>query len=153
MTEELFSLLLFEFFAALYVQVRKLEVTSSPSATTAAAGFMCSAVVIGIVGNILVCLAFVLNRHLRLVLNYFIISLAVSDFLVALFGMPCYVMVLPGFIALNNITNRLWLTFDIFVAAASVVNLPVMSLERGSAVCYPLRHMVWITPKNSFSDY
>lgn len=44
--------------------------------------------VIGLVGNILVCVAVYRNHTMRTVTNYFIVNLAVADFLVILFCLP-----------------------------------------------------------------
>lgn len=44
--------------------------------------------VIGIIGNILVCVAVYRNHTMRTVTNYFIVNLAVADFLVILFCLP-----------------------------------------------------------------
>lgn len=44
--------------------------------------------VVGIVGNTLVCVAVYKNHSMRTVTNYFIVNLAVADFLVILFCLP-----------------------------------------------------------------
>lgn len=44
--------------------------------------------VVGLVGNCLVCVAVYRNRTMRTVTNYFIVNLAVADFLVILFCLP-----------------------------------------------------------------
>lgn len=44
--------------------------------------------VVGIVGNTLVCVAVYKNQSMRTVTNYFIVNLAVADFLVILFCLP-----------------------------------------------------------------
>lgn len=44
--------------------------------------------VVGIIGNILVCVAVYRNHTMRTVTNYFIVNLAVADFLVILFCLP-----------------------------------------------------------------
>jgi len=53
-------------------------------------------IVAGGVGNILVCLAVCLDRHLQNVTNYFLLSLAIADLLVSLFVMP--LGAIPGFL-------------------------------------------------------
>ncbi|KAL6963195.1 Orexin receptor type 2, partial [Sarracenia purpurea var. burkii] len=44
--------------------------------------------VVGLVGNALVCIAVYKNRGMRNVTNYFIVNLAVADFMVILFCLP-----------------------------------------------------------------
>jgi len=44
--------------------------------------------VVGLVGNLLVCLAVYRNHSMRTVTNYFIVNLAVADFLVILLCLP-----------------------------------------------------------------
>lgn len=50
--------------------------------------FHCVVFVVGLVGNCLVCVAVYRNRTMRTVTNYFIVNLAVADFLVILFCLP-----------------------------------------------------------------
>ena len=48
--------------------------------------------VIGLVGNILVCVAVYRNHTMRTVTNYFLVNLAVADFMVLLFCLPATVL-------------------------------------------------------------
>lgn len=48
----------------------------------------CIVFVVGLVGNTLVCVAVYRNHTMRTVTNYFIVNLAVADFLVILFCLP-----------------------------------------------------------------
>lgn len=50
--------------------------------------FHCVVFVVGLVGNCLVCVAVYRNHTMRTVTNYFIVNLAVADFLVILFCLP-----------------------------------------------------------------
>lgn len=56
----------------------------------------------GGLGNILVCLAVLLDRRLQNVTNYFLLSLAIADLLVSLFVMP--LGAIPGFLGKLIIT-------------------------------------------------
>ena len=51
-------------------------------------GFYIIVFVVGLVGNFLVCLAVWRNHHMRTVTNYFIVNLAIADFLVILVCLP-----------------------------------------------------------------
>ena len=46
-------------------------------------------VVLGIMGNVLVCIAISVEKKLQNVTNYFLMSLAVADLFVSLIVMPC----------------------------------------------------------------
>lgn len=58
--------------------------------------FVAVFILAGGLGNILVCLAVLLDRRLQNVTNYFLLSLAIADLLVSLFVMP--LGAIPGFL-------------------------------------------------------
>ncbi|KAJ8924448.1 hypothetical protein NQ315_007245 [Exocentrus adspersus] len=65
-----------------------LEFIYPKSWTWALIFFHCVVFVVGLVGNCLVCVAVYRNHTMRTVTNYFIVNLAVADFLVILFCLP-----------------------------------------------------------------
>ncbi|KAJ8941761.1 hypothetical protein NQ318_023118 [Aromia moschata] len=65
-----------------------LEYIYPKSWTWALIFFHCVVFVVGLVGNCLVCVAVYRNHTMRTVTNYFIVNLAVADFLVILFCLP-----------------------------------------------------------------
>lgn len=74
----------------------------------------------GGLGNILVCLAVLLDRRLQNVTNYFLLSLAIADLLVSLFVMP--LGAIPGFlgelkmrIVVNEVTTCLSCTLGCII--------------------------------------
>ncbi|XP_063254128.1 histamine H3 receptor-like [Prinia subflava] len=84
-----------------------------------------------ILGNILVILAFVLDRNLRHRSNYFFLNLAVSDFAVGTFCMPLYIpYALTGTWHLGRSLCKLWLVMDYLVCTASVFNIVLISYDR-----------------------
>ncbi|NWW34603.1 HRH3 protein, partial [Panurus biarmicus] len=84
-----------------------------------------------ILGNILVILAFVMDRNLRHRSNYFFLNLAVSDFAVGVFCMPLYIPYsLTGKWHLGRGLCKLWLVMDYLLCTASVFNIVLISYDR-----------------------
>ncbi|NWT50621.1 HRH3 protein, partial [Erythrocercus mccallii] len=84
-----------------------------------------------ILGNILVILAFVMDRNLRHRSNYFFLNLAVSDFAVGMFCMPLYIpYALTGRWHLGRSLCKLWLVMDYLVCTASGFNIVLISYDR-----------------------
>ncbi|CAL7939874.1 unnamed protein product [Xylocopa violacea] len=104
-------------------------------------------------GNVLVILAVVRERALQTVTNYFIVSLAVADLLVAVLVMPfaVYVLVngswsLPGFVC------DFYIAMDVTCSTSSIFNLVAISIDRYIAVTRPIKYAkhknnrrVWLT--------
>ncbi|XP_025992168.2 dopamine D2-like receptor isoform X3 [Solenopsis invicta] len=104
-------------------------------------------------GNVLVILAVVKERTLQTVTNYFIVSLAVADLLVAVLVMPfaVYVLVngswsLPGFVC------DFYIAMDVTCSTSSIFNLVAISIDRYIAVTQPIKYAkhknnrrVWLT--------
>ncbi|XP_043925069.1 D(1A) dopamine receptor [Protopterus annectens] len=102
-------------------------------------------------GNTLVCAAVVRFRHLRSkVTNFFVISLAVSDLLVAVLVMPWKAVTeIAGFWPFGSFCN-IWVAFDIMCSTASILNLCVISVDRYWAISSPFRYERKMTPKVAF---
>ncbi|NXR96184.1 HRH3 protein, partial [Hypocryptadius cinnamomeus] len=84
-----------------------------------------------ILGNMLVILAFVMDRNLRHRSNYFFLNLAVSDFAVGVFCMPLYIPYsLTGKWGLGRGICKLWLIMDYLLCTASVFNIVLISYDR-----------------------
>jgi len=92
----------------------------------------CGLIVIGtIVGNILVCTAVVIVRRLRTPSNLLIVSLAVSDLLVAVLVMP----LAAAYEATGNWEHGqpvcdMWTSLDVMLCTASILNLCAISIDR-----------------------
>uniref|UniRef100_A0A3B5QTE4 Opsin 4xb n=1 Tax=Xiphophorus maculatus TaxID=8083 RepID=A0A3B5QTE4_XIPMA len=99
---------------------------------------------LGITGNTLVMFAFYSNKKLRKLPNYFIMNLAVSDFLMAFTQSPIFFV---------NCLYKEWMFGDIgckvyaFCGAlfgiSSMINLLAISIERYLAITRPLQTMQW----------
>lgn len=97
---------------------------------------------ITIFGNSLVIYAVRTEKRLQTVSNYFIVSLAVSDFLIGMIVMPLStVYFVSDNWVLGIVTCQLWLCIDYVSSTASIFNLLVLSLDRYWSIRYPLKYM------------
>lgn len=104
-----------------------------------------------LLGNTLVCAAVTKFRHLRSkVTNFFVISLAISDLLVAILVMPWKAATeIMGFWPFGTFCN-IWVAFDIMCSTASILNLCVISVDRYWAISSPFRYERKMTHKVAF---
>uniref|UniRef100_A0A8C6V9F8 Histamine H3 receptor n=1 Tax=Naja naja TaxID=35670 RepID=A0A8C6V9F8_NAJNA len=99
--------------------------------TIALAVLMALLIVATVVGNALVMLAFVVDSSLRTQNNYFLLNLAISDFLVGAFCIPLYIpYVLTGRWAFGKSFCKLWLVMDYLLCTTSVFNIVLISYDR-----------------------
>nr|XP_060627973.1 histamine H3 receptor [Anolis sagrei ordinatus] len=88
-------------------------------------------IVATVVGNALVMLAFVVDSSLRTQNNYFLLNLAISDFLVGAFCIPLYVpYVITGRWTFGRSFCKLWLVIDYLLCTTSVFNIVLISYDR-----------------------
>lgn len=96
--------------------------------------------IVGVVGNILVCLVVCRQRKMKNVTNYFIFNLAVSDLFVLLICIPFdFGEIVTGNFPYGAVMCRLIYPLQTMAATASVGTLVAISLNRFMAVVYPLR--------------
>ncbi|XP_044042640.1 dopamine receptor D4 related sequence [Siniperca chuatsi] len=95
-----------------------------------------------ILGNILVCLSVLTEHSLKTATNYFIISLAVADLLLAVLVLPLYVYseFLGGIWTLSTYICDALMTMDVMLCTASILNLCAISVDRYIAVVVPLKY-------------
>ncbi|XP_037835888.1 dopamine receptor D4b [Kryptolebias marmoratus] len=93
-------------------------------------------------GNVLVCLSVYLEKALRTTTNYFIVSLAFADLLLAVLVLPLFVYAeFQGGVW----TLSLWIcdglmSMDVMLCTASIFNLCAISIDRFIAVSIPLNY-------------
>ena len=122
------------------------------TSTTVAVSTMALVVVmvLALLGNTLVCFAFYQSTNLRCVTNIFIVSLAITDILVASVSIPIW-LVIQNTECINNslACDRILLAFgrclDILFSTASIMNLCAISCDRYIAINSPLRYSQIIT--------
>lgn len=92
-----------------------------------------------IIGNCLVMISFKMDRRLQTVNNYFLLSLAVADFMIGLISMPLFTgYTLQEGWRLGPVICDLWLALDYLCSNASVLNLLMISFDRFFSVTNPL---------------
>ncbi|XP_063058724.1 dopamine receptor D2b [Engraulis encrasicolus] len=90
-------------------------------------------------GNILVCMAVSREKALQTTTNYLIVSLAVADLLVATLVMPWVVYLeVVGEWRFSKIHCDIFVTLDVMMCTASILNLCAISIDRYTAVAMPM---------------
>ncbi|XP_060096913.1 neuromedin-U receptor 1 [Heteronotia binoei] len=101
----------------------------------------------GAVGNTLTCLVILRHRFMRTPTNYYLFSLAVSDLLVLLLGMPLELYEMwsnyPFLLGAGGCCFKT-LLFEA-VCFASILNVTALSVERYIAVVHPLKAKYVVT--------
>ncbi|KAH3690097.1 tyramine/octopamine receptor-like [Dreissena polymorpha] len=102
---------------------------------------MISLAICTILGNIFVVHAVFANKALRIVPNFFIVSLAIADMLVAVLVMPFHISTnITGTWVFGQVVCQIWLTSDVFLCTASILNLCVIALDRYWAIHDPIKY-------------
>ncbi|XP_008578385.1 PREDICTED: D(3) dopamine receptor isoform X2 [Galeopterus variegatus] len=93
-------------------------------------------------GNGLVCVAVLRERALQTTTNYLVVSLAVADLLVATLVMPwvVYLEVTGGVWNLSRVCCDVFVSLDVMMCTASILNLCAISIDRYTAVVMPVHY-------------
>ncbi|RZC42666.1 7tm 1 domain containing protein [Asbolus verrucosus] len=98
-------------------------------------------ILVTIIGNVLVILSVFTYKPLRIVQNFFIVSLAVADLTVAILVMPLNVMLsILGRWVFGIHICKMWLTSDVLCCTASILNLCAIALDRFWAITDPINY-------------
>ncbi|XP_036380455.1 alpha-1A adrenergic receptor-like [Megalops cyprinoides] len=107
-------------------------------------------IVFAIVGNILVILSVVCNRHLRIPTNYFIINLAIADLLLSTTVLPVSATLeILNYWVFGRIFCDIWAAVDVLCCTASIMSLCVISIDRYIGVRYPLQYPSIVTERRA----
>ena len=97
---------------------------------------------IAVLGNGLVMFVIITRARLHILPNWFIMSLALADFVVGLIIVP------TGYIVENNVLSstytRIGYTIAVLAIYSSVTNLCAMTVDRYIAIIKPLRYVTWM---------
>uniref|UniRef100_A0A8C6MAR2 Muscarinic acetylcholine receptor n=1 Tax=Nothobranchius furzeri TaxID=105023 RepID=A0A8C6MAR2_NOTFU len=105
-----------------------------------------------VVGNILVLVSFKINKALKTVNNYYLLSLAFADLTIGTLSMNLYtIYIIMDQWALGPIVCDLWLAIDYVASNASVMNLLVISFDRYFSVTRPLTYRAKRTTKRAMT--
>ncbi|NXU31829.1 NMUR2 protein, partial [Thalassarche chlororhynchos] len=107
--------------------------------------------VVGVVGNLLVCLVILKHQNMKTPTNYYLFSLAVSDLLVLLFGMPLEVYEMWSNYPFLFGPVGCYLKTALFetVCFASILSVTTVSVERYIAILHPFRAKLESTRKRA----
>nr|XP_046181053.1 alpha-1A adrenergic receptor-like [Oncorhynchus gorbuscha] len=107
-------------------------------------------IVFAIVGNILVILAVVTNKHLRTPTNYFIINLAIADLLLGTTVLPVSATLeILNYWVFGRVFCDIWAAVDVLCCTASIMSLCVISIDRYIGVSHPLQYLSIVTEKRA----
>uniref|UniRef100_A0A8C2B8B8 Opsin 4xb n=1 Tax=Cyprinus carpio TaxID=7962 RepID=A0A8C2B8B8_CYPCA len=99
---------------------------------------------LGVTGNALVMFAFYINKKLRSLPNYFIVNLAVSDFLMAITQSPMFfINCLFKEWMFGELGCKIYAFCGALFGITSMINLLVISVDRYLVITKPLQTIQW----------
>ncbi|XP_033219588.1 octopamine receptor beta-1R-like [Belonocnema kinseyi] len=97
-------------------------------------------------GNLLVIVSVMRHRKLRVITNYFVVSLALADMLVAIFAMTFNASVeISGRWLFGYFMCDVWNSLDVFFSTVSILHLCCISVDRYYAIVQPLDYPLIMT--------
>nr|ADI56275.1 beta-like octopamine receptor R4 [Amphibalanus improvisus] len=103
-------------------------------------------IVTSVLGNLLVICSVIRYRRLRVITNYFIVSLALADMLVALGAMTFNASVqLSDRWMFGLVVCDLWNSLDVYFSTISILHLCCISVDRYVAIVLPLEYPMKMT--------
>ncbi|XP_056441940.1 alpha-1D adrenergic receptor [Gadus chalcogrammus] len=112
--------------------------------------FLALFILVAIVGNILVILSVLCNRHLQTVTNYFIVNLAVADLLLSIIVLPFSASLeVLGCWLFGRVFCNIWAAVDVLCCTASILSLCVISIDRYIGVKHCLKYPAIVTEQRA----
>lgn len=109
---------------------------------------MVSIIVVSIFGNLLIIVAVMRHRKLRVITNYYVISLALADMFIAMFVMTFNFSV--QFFEewkFGYFMCDFWNSIDVYLSTVSILHLCCISVDRYYAIVKPLKYNIHMTKK------
>nr|XP_020464921.1 cholecystokinin receptor-like [Monopterus albus] len=106
---------------------------------------------LSVFGNLLIIVVLTVNKRMRTVTNNFLLSLAVSDLMMAIFCIPFTLIpsILKDFIFGATMCKIVSYLMGVSVSI-STFSLVAIAIERYSAICNPLKSRVWQTRSHAY---
>lgn len=111
-------------------------------------GFIFGTIIISaVLGNALVIISVHRHRKLRVITNYYVVSLAMADMLVALCAMTfnASVELTQGKWMFGYFMCDVWNSLDVYFSTASILHLCCISVDRYYAIVRPLEYPITMT--------
>ena len=106
-------------------------------------------IIAAVLGNALVIISVVRHRKLRIITNYYVVSLALADLLVALCAMTfnASVELTGGIWLFGYVMCDVWNSLDVYFSTASILHLCCISVDRYYAIVKPLKYPINMTKR------
>ncbi|XP_062864860.1 alpha-1D adrenergic receptor [Trichomycterus rosablanca] len=112
--------------------------------------FLAVFILAAIVGNILVILSVLCNKHLQTVTNFFIVNLAIADLLLSLVVLPFSASLeVLGCWVFGRIFCNIWAAVDVLCCTASILSLCIISIDRYIGVKHCLKYPTIMTERKA----
>lgn len=109
---------------------------------------MSAIIIAAIFGNLLVIVSVMRHRKLRIITNYFVVSLAFADMLVAMVAMTFNFSVqVTDTWMFGYFMCDVWNSFDVYFSTASILHLCCISVDRYYAIVKPLKYPINMTKR------
>lgn len=107
-------------------------------------------ILVAIVGNVLVILSVVCNKHLQTVTNFFIVNLAMADLLLSIIVLPFSASLeVLGCWVFGRVFCNIWAAVDVLCCTASILSLCIISVDRYIGVKHCLKYPCIMTERKA----